>query len=57
MGNILCTTPTIKMTDQYLRKQDGICLSSIQMVGVSGIQMKFENQTIWHPTSFGPIEY
>ena len=41
----------------YIWKQDGVHLSCIQMVGLSGIQMAFENQTIWHPTSFWPFEY
>ena len=40
-----------------MRKQDVVHLSSIQMVGLSGIQMAFENQTIWHPTSFRPFEH
>ena len=34
------------------KKQYYVHLSGIQMVGLSGIQMAFENQTIWHPTSF-----
>ena len=52
MGYVPCTKPTIRIPDQYIRKQDGIHLSGIQMVGLSGIQMAFENQTIWHSTSF-----
>ena len=43
--------------DQYIRKQDGIILSGFQMVGQSGIQMEFENQTIWHLTYFWLFEY
>ena len=52
-----CTRPTIWILDQYLRNQDGIHLSGIHMVGLSGIQMVFEYWTIWHPTSFRPFEY
>ena len=41
-----------------MRKQDGIHLSGITMVGLSGsIQMAFKTQTIWHPTPFQPFEY
>ena len=43
--------------DQYIRKQDFVHLLGIQMVGLFGIQMAFENQTIWHPTSFPPFEF
>ena len=57
MGYALYNKPTIQILDQYIRKQQGIHLSGIQMVGLSGIQMSFENQTIWHPTSFRPFEY
>ena len=39
------------------KKQDGFHLPSIQMVGLSGIQMLFDYRTIWHPTSFRPFEY
>ena len=42
-GYVLCTGPTIWIPDKYIRKQD--------------FQMAFENQTIWHPTSFRPLEY
>ena len=38
MGYVLCTSQTIQILDQYIRKQDGVHLSSIQMVGLSGIQ-------------------
>ena len=31
MGYALCTRPTILMRDQYIRKQDGVHLSGIQM--------------------------
>ena len=48
MGYVLCTRPTIHILDQYIRKQD--------CVQFSGIQMAFENQTIWHPTSFRPLK-
>ena len=41
----------------YIRKQDGIYLSGIEMVGLSSIQMAFKNQIIWHPTSFRPFKY
>ena len=51
---VLCTRPTIQIPKQYIRKQDGIYLSDIQIVGLSGIQMAFKNRTIWHPTSFWP---
>ena len=57
IGYALCLRPTIQIPDQYIRKQDGIHLSSIQIVGLSGIQMAFKNQTIWHLTSFQPFEY
>ena len=43
--------------DQYIRKQDGIHLSGIHMVGLSGIQMAFKNQIILHSTSLQPLEY
>ena len=43
---VLCTRPTIQIPNQYIRKQDGIHLSSIQMVGLSSIQMAFKNQTV-----------
>ena len=46
---LLFTRPNIQIPDQYIRKQDGIHLSSIQMV--------FKYWTIWHPTSFQPFEY
>ena len=42
---------------QYIRKQDGFHLSSIQMVGLFSIQIAFKYQTIQHPTSFWPLEY
>ena len=38
MGYVLCTRPTIWIPDQYVRKQDGVHLSGIQMDGLSGIQ-------------------
>ena len=57
MDCILCNRPTIQKLYQYIRKQDGIHLYGIQMVGLSGIQMAFENHTVWHPTSFKPFEY
>ena len=49
MGYILCTRPTIQITDQCIRKQDGIHLSGTQTVGLFHIQMTLKNQTIWHP--------
>ena len=57
MGYVLCNRPTIQIPDMCKRKQDGVHLSCIQMVGLSSIQIAFENQTIWHPNSFGPIKY
>ena len=57
MGYVLCTRPTIWISDQCTRKQDVVHLSGIQMVRLSGIQNAFENQTIWHTTSFQPFEY
>ena len=39
-----------------LGQKDGVHLSGIQMVGLYSIQMAFENQTIWHPTSFRLFE-
>ena len=53
----LWASPTIQISDQYIRKQDGVHLSSIQMVRLSGIQMPFQNQTIWNPTSSWPFQY
>ena len=38
-------------------KKDGVHLSRIQINGLSGIQMAFENKTIWHLTKFQPFEY
>ena len=43
-----CSRPSIQIPEQYIRKQDGVHLSGIQMVGLPGIQMAFENQNIWH---------
>ena len=57
VGYFLCTRPAVQIPDQYLRKQDRVHLSSIQMAGLSGLQMAFKNQTILHPTSFRPFEY
>ena len=57
MGYVLCTRLTILIPDQYVRKQDGINFSGIQMVGLSSIQLAFKKWTIWHPTSFQPFEY
>ena len=54
---VLCTRLTIQILDQYIRKQDGIHLSGIQMVGLSGIQMLLEYGTIWHLTLFRSFEY
>ena len=44
IGHVLCTRPTIKIPDQYIRKPGGIYFSSIQIVGLSSIQMAFENR-------------
>ena len=52
MVGVLGTILTIQIPDQFTRKQDGVHLSGIQMVGLSSIQMAFEYQTIWHLTSF-----
>ena len=41
----LSARPTIHKMDQYIRKQDGVHLSGIQMVGLSGIQMAFKYWT------------
>ena len=42
-----------RIPDQYIINK----MVFIQMVGLSSIQMAFENQTIWHPTSFWPFKY
>ena len=39
------------------KKKDGIHLSCIQMVRLSGIQSAFQYLTFWHPTFFPPFEY
>ena len=36
---VLCTRPTIRILDQYIRKQYSVHLSGIQTVWLSGIQM------------------
>ena len=51
-----CTRPTIQIAHQYIKNQDGVYLSCIQIVGAVRIQMAFEYQNIWHPTLFGPFE-
>ena len=56
MCHVLCTKLTIKITGQDIRKQDGVHLSGIQMVGLSDIQMAFNYQTICHPISFLTIQ-
>ena len=43
---VLCTGPTIQIPDQYIKKQDSVHLSGIQMVGFSGNQIAFKYQTI-----------
>ena len=55
--DVICTKSTIWIPDQYIRKQDGLNLSVIQMVWLSSNKMAFEYRTIWHPTSFWPFEY
>ena len=55
MGYVLCSILTIQVPDQYIRKQDGVHASSIQMVRQSGIQMAFKYRTIRNPTSFSTI--
>ena len=57
MCYVLYTRPTIQILDQCIGKQNGVHLSSIQMVWLSGFQMAFEYWTIWHPTAFQPLEY
>ena len=44
-------------TGPVIRKLNGVYLSIIQMVGLSGVQMAFENWTNWHQTSFWPFKY
>ena len=46
MCYVLCTKLAIWIPDQYLRKQDGIHLSSIQMVELYGIQIALEYRTM-----------
>ena len=53
---VLFTRPTICILDQYIRKQDFLFVR-IQMVGLSGFQMAFEYQTIWHPATIRQLEY
>ena len=55
IGYVLSTRSTIWIPDQHMRKQDAIYLCGIQMVGLSCIHVAFENQTIWHLTSFWPF--
>ena len=57
MDFVQCTRRTIQIPNQYIRKQDGVHFSSFQIAGLSGIQMTFKYQTIWHPTPFRPFEY
>ena len=52
MGYVLYTRPAIQIPNH-----DGVHFCGIQMVGLCGIQMAFENQIIWHPTSFRPLKY
>ena len=52
-----CNKTTILILDQYIRKQDCIHFSSIQMVWLSGVQMGFKYGTVWHPTSFQTFKY
>ena len=56
-GFVLCTRPTIWIPNQYIRKQDGIYLSSIQMFGLSGIQMVFKKPDHLASNLFWPFEY
>ena len=42
---------------QYIRKQNGVHVSGIQMVKMYGIQNAFECPTIWRPTSFWPFKF
>ena len=65
MCYVLFTRLTIQIMDKNIRKQDGIHLSCIKMVGLSGvkmvglpcIQMAFKYRTICYKTSFWPFEY
>ena len=52
MCYVLCTRLTIWKLDQYIRKQNGIHLSGIQIVRLPDIQMAFESNlfaNIWIP--------
>ena len=44
MGYVLCTRPTNQIPEQYIRTQDGIHLSCIQIVGLSSIQMALKTR-------------
>ena len=44
-GYVICTRPTAQIPNQYIRKQDGVHLSGIQMVELSSIQMALKNRT------------
>ena len=57
MSYVLESRPTILIFDQYIRKQNGIHLSGIQMLGLSSIQMAIEYRTIWYPTFIQPFDY
>ena len=46
---VLCTRPTIQISDHCIRKQDRVHLSDIEMAS--------KNQTIWHLTFFWPTKY
>ena len=46
MCYFLSTRLTIQILEQYIRKQDGIHSSGIQIVGLSSIQMAFSIQPL-----------
>ena len=51
-------SPTLTHTHTGpVHKKTWCYLSGIQMVRLSGIQMAFKYQIIWHPTSIRPFEY
>ena len=52
-GNLLLYDHPMLISDQFIRKRDGIHLSSIQMAFETGIW----KPDIWHSTSFGPFKY
>ena len=53
IGYVICAILTIWTPDQYIRKQDGVHLSGIQMFGLFGIQMAFK-WSLQYLTRLGP---